>query len=82
MSLPLRPVWVCLVAGRKQGEKTFEGSLLTLKYFFKIFNFEMQPPLTLRGLEGAGDLAVHPGARGALTQLGGEAAKLSMSLAE
>ncbi|BBD09963.1 flavodoxin family protein [Desulfovibrio ferrophilus] len=81
-SLPVRPAWVCLVAGRKQGEKTFEGSLLTLKYFLKIFNFEMQTPLTLRGLEGAGDLAVHPGACSALTQLGGEAAKLAMSAGE
>lgn len=74
-SLPVRPAWICLVAGRKQGEKLFEGSLLTLNYFLKIFNFEMQDPLTLCGLEGAGDLVAHPGARSALLQLGAEAGR-------
>ncbi|MBU1001786.1 MAG: NAD(P)H-dependent oxidoreductase [Proteobacteria bacterium] len=82
LSLPLRPAWICLVAGRKQGEKLFEGSLLTLDYFLKIFNFELRDPLTLKGLEGAGDLAVHPGASNALLQLGAEAGDLALSTKE
>ena len=33
LSLPRRTAWVALVAGRKKGERIFDGSLLTLRYF-------------------------------------------------
>ncbi|WP_461208921.1 flavodoxin family protein [Desulfocurvus sp. DL9XJH121] len=72
--LPRRPAYVCLVAGRPRGDKLFEGSLLTLKYFLDVFNFEIVNPLTLQGLEGAGELAAHPDLREALVDLGRRAA--------
>lgn len=58
-SLPERPAHVCLAAGRRQGDRLFEGGLLTLKYFLSIFHFRLAEPLTLYGLDGAGDLAAH-----------------------
>lgn len=73
-ALPVRPAYVCLVAGRKHGDKLFEGSLLTLKYFLDIFNFKIVDPLTLYGLDGAGELAVHSEFRDALVDLGAHAA--------
>ena len=73
-TLPVRPAYICLVAGRPRGEKLFEGSLLTLKYFLEIFNFRLVDPLTLHGLDGAGDLAAHPEWRGILLDAGSRAA--------
>ncbi|MGE4506497.1 MAG: flavodoxin family protein, partial [Desulfovibrionaceae bacterium] len=46
VNLPKRPAYVALFAGRPQGEKLFEGSLLTLKYFLESFNFEIKEALT------------------------------------
>ena len=74
-ALPERPAYICLVAGRMRGEKLFEGSLLTLKYFLGIFNFRLQDPLTLYGLDGAGDLASHHDQREALVALGAHAVR-------
>lgn len=48
---------VCLVAGRPRGDKLFEGSLLTLRYFLWPFGVTLAEPLTLMGLDGPGDLA-------------------------
>ncbi|SKA78190.1 Flavodoxin-like fold [Desulfobaculum bizertense DSM 18034] len=53
-ALPRRKAYVSLCAGRKDGEKLFEGTLLTLKYFLRIFNFELQEPYLYRGSD-AGD---------------------------
>ena len=55
-SLPRRKAWPLLVAGRPRGEKLFEGSLLTLRYFFSAFNFELGEPLLLRGVDELDDL--------------------------
>lgn len=55
-SLPRRTAWVTLVAGRKQGDRLFEGSLITLRYFLRIFNFDLAPPLTLLGCDDAASL--------------------------
>lgn len=52
-----RPAHVLLLCGRPKGERLFEGSLLSLKYFLSIFGFELREPLLLRGLDGPGDLA-------------------------
>ena len=48
---------VLLVAGRKQGERLFEGALLTLKYFLWPFHRHPVEPCLLRGLDAPGDLA-------------------------
>lgn len=55
--LPRRTAYVALVAGRPTGERLFEGSLLTLKYFLVNFNFTLAEPLTFRGKDGPRDLA-------------------------
>lgn len=47
-----RPAYVVLTAGRVEGQKLFEGSLLTLRCFFRVMGFELQDTLLLRGLEG------------------------------
>lgn len=44
-----------LVAGRKQGESLFRGSLLTLKYFLDPFSLEIAD-LCLLGIDQKGDL--------------------------
>jgi multimeric flavodoxin WrbA len=45
-----------LIAGRPRGEKLFDGSLLTLKYFLAGFGIAAAQPLALRGLDAPGDL--------------------------
>ncbi|MDR1359700.1 MAG: NAD(P)H-dependent oxidoreductase [Deltaproteobacteria bacterium] len=45
-----------LIAGRSQGKKLFEGSLLSLSYALKALNIRLADPLLLRGLESPGDL--------------------------
>lgn len=52
-----RKAWVILAAARPKGDKLFEGSLLTLKYWLLSFGVELVPPLCLYGLDGPGDLA-------------------------
>ncbi len=52
-ALPPRPAWVSLVAARKKGDKLFEGSLVTLRFFLQIFNFVLQEPETLLGYDAS-----------------------------
>lgn len=56
-ALEARQAFACLVSGRPRGEKLFEGSLLTLRYFLKPFNAALAEPLCLPGFDGPGDLA-------------------------
>ena len=55
--LPDRPARILLVAGRRQGERLFEGTLLTLKYFLWPFHRRPSGPCLLRGMDAPGDLA-------------------------
>lgn len=55
--LPRREAFTIFVAGRPQGEKLFEGALLTLRYFLEPFNVTLAEPLTLRGIDAKNDLA-------------------------
>lgn len=52
---PKRPAYVVLTAARIEGQKLFEGSLLTLRCFFRATGFEMRDSLLLRGLDGPTD---------------------------
>lgn len=70
-----RPAFVILAAGRPRGEKLFEGSLLTLKYFLKPFRLTMAEPLLLRGKDAPGDLAADPAALAAARELGRQAVR-------
>jgi multimeric flavodoxin WrbA len=51
------PAYACLVAGRPRGERLFEGSLLTLRFFLKTFNFSLRDSVTIMGMDAAGELA-------------------------
>jgi multimeric flavodoxin WrbA len=73
--LPRRPAWACLVAGRKQGEQLFAGSLLTLKYFFAPLRLDLAEPLTFRGVDAPGDLLDDPAACAAILAAGREAGR-------
>ncbi len=45
-----------LVAARSQGEKLFDGGILTLKYFFKVFNTTLNKTHKMYGYDLANDL--------------------------
>jgi Multimeric flavodoxin WrbA len=70
VGLPRRPAYVCLLAGRREGEKLFDGALLTLKYFLDSFNLEIRDPMTLKGVDKVGDLEKDEAATEALFNLG------------
>ncbi|NCC25187.1 MAG: flavodoxin family protein [Deltaproteobacteria bacterium] len=56
LDLPRRPAWVVMFAARPKGEKLFEGALLTLKYFLRTFNLDIQERMLHLGKEGPLDL--------------------------
>jgi putative NADPH-quinone reductase len=72
-SLPPRLAHACFVAGRPKGEKLFEGSLLTLKYFFWPFQITLGEHLGLRGLDRPGDLKADARAAASVTRFAGQA---------
>lgn len=67
---PDRPAYPLLVAGRPQGERLFEGALLTLKYFLWPFGFVLGRPCLLRGMDAPGDLAGHAEALAGIGEAG------------
>ncbi len=75
VNLPKRPAYVTLFAGRETGDKLFEGSLLTLKYFLESFNFEIVDPLTFRGYDKIADYERKPEAEEQIRALGRKAWK-------
>jgi multimeric flavodoxin WrbA len=46
--------------GATKGQKVFEGAILTVKYFFDVFNAEYAGELLFRGVEAKGDILNHP----------------------
>jgi multimeric flavodoxin WrbA len=46
--------------GATKGQKVFEGSILTVKYFFDVLNAEYAGDLLFRGVEAKGDILKHP----------------------
>ena len=56
-SPPVRPGLVGLVAARTRGEKLFEGSMLTLKYFFDLFDIRILDGCQITGYDQPDDLA-------------------------
>ena len=71
--LASRPAVVNLVAGRRKGERLFEGALLTLKYFLTTFNFYIQEHHAFRGIDASEDLRMQPEAGDELTGAGRDA---------
>lgn len=54
--LPPRLAHAVLLGGRKRGEKLFDGTLLTLKYFLWPFKRTLGESVCLRGVDKPGDL--------------------------
>lgn len=50
-----------IMVGATEGERTFEGSFVTLKEFFSILNANISGRLTFRGIEKTDDLKKRPG---------------------
>jgi multimeric flavodoxin WrbA len=46
--------------GATKGQKVFEGSILTVKYFFDVLNADYAGDLLFRGVEAKGDILKHP----------------------
>ncbi|WP_051261017.1 flavodoxin family protein [Desulfovibrio inopinatus] len=88
LALPSRRAAACLVAGRKKGERLFEGAALTLSFFLEPFRIRLEPQMGLRGIDASGDLASNPtdcafiretGYRLALQELSGKNGSSTMS---
>ena len=43
---------IILMGARPQGERLFEGALLSLRYWLDLFGYDLADPLTLYGLDG------------------------------
>lgn len=48
--------------GATKGQKVFEGTILTAKYFFDALNAQYMGELVFRGVDGKGDILKFPGA--------------------
>jgi multimeric flavodoxin WrbA len=46
--------------GATKGQKVFEGSILTVKYFFDVLNAKYVGQLLFKGVEAKGDILKHP----------------------
>jgi len=55
-ALPGKKAYVLLLGGRTKGERLFEGTLLTMRYFLWPFRAELAGELCLYGLDAPGDL--------------------------
>lgn len=49
-----------ITVGATQGKKLFDGTLLTVKYFFDVLDMELFRSLLYRGLDFEGDVLKHP----------------------
>jgi len=75
VDLPRRRAYVSLCAGRPRGERLFDGSLLTLKYFLDVFRFSLHDPALFRAMDGPGDFAADRDALDTMRLRGREAWK-------
>lgn len=61
-----------IAVGATRGKKLFDGTLLTMKYFFDVLDMKMWDSLLVRGLDLAGDVLAHPQYMDAAYQKGRE----------
>ena len=59
-----------IAVGATRGKQLFDGSILTVKYFFKAFNVEYVDELLIRGVDKRGEIKEHPEALSAAFELG------------
>lgn len=65
---PCRMAYPVLIGARRSGDRLFEGSLLTLRYWLDVFGYTIAPAVTLYGLDGPSDLAQDAAAREKIIQ--------------
>ena len=51
-----------IAVGATKGEKLFDGSIATVRYFFKTIGVEYAEELLIRGVDQKGDIQQHPSA--------------------
>lgn len=51
-----------IAVGATKGDKLFEGSILTVRYFFNTIGVTYDGDLLVRGVDGKGEIRNHPGA--------------------
>jgi len=49
-----------IAVGATKGKQLFDGSILTIKYFFQAFNVEYVDELLVRGVDKRGEIKEHP----------------------
>ena len=49
-----------IAVGATKGKKLFDGTLLTIKYFFDVLDMELFRSILYRGLDFEGDVLKHP----------------------
>jgi len=64
-----------IAIGATQGRQLFDGSILTVKYFFKSFDVEYVDELLIRGVDKKGEIKEHPDTLSAAFSLGGRLAQ-------
>ena len=61
---------VFIAVGATRGEKLFEGSILTIKYFFQAVDVKYTDELLIRGVDARGEIKEHPTALSEALELG------------
>jgi multimeric flavodoxin WrbA len=61
---------VFIAVGATKGKKLFEGSILTVKYFFEAIGVEYVDELLVRGVDARGEIKQHPTALAEAFELG------------
>ncbi len=77
-----KPAFIGLVAARKRGDKLFEGSLLTLRYFLRLFDMHIQDTCLMTGYDAPQDLAHDAKACAHLHTLGVQAQNMLVNTAQ
>lgn len=71
-----KPAIVSLVAARSRGDKLFDGSLLTLQYFFDMFDIRIADTCQMMGYDASDELAADGVACQRLYEMGAKAQAL------
>jgi multimeric flavodoxin WrbA len=59
-----------IAVGATRGKQLFDGSILSIKYFFQAFDVEYADELLIRGVDKRGEIKEHPGALSAAFEMG------------
>jgi len=59
-----------IAVGATKGEKLFDGSILTIKYFFQAIEINYKEELLIRGIDQKGEIREHPTALSDAFELG------------